>query len=108
MPVISHIWVTASIEMHMPDSIPCQEPKPPKLLDQVRQYLRLQHYSIHTGRSHVDLIVRFIRFHRMRSRDDLLPAEPKIEFFLTHLAVEGNVAPTHGRLDQRRSRRQEG
>jgi integron integrase len=28
----------------------------------------------------------------MRSREDLLPAEPKIESFLTHLAVEGNVA----------------
>ena len=38
----------------------------------------------------MDWIVRFIHFHRMRSRDDLLPAEPKIEAFLTHLAVEGN------------------
>jgi hypothetical protein len=37
----------------------------------VRQYLRLHHYSIHTERSYVDWIVRFIRFHRMRSRDDL-------------------------------------
>ena len=26
------------------------------------------------------------------SSDDLFPAEPKIEVFLTHLAVEGNVA----------------
>jgi hypothetical protein len=57
--------------MHMPDSTLCQEPKQPKLLDQVRQYLRLHHYSIHTERSYVDWIVRFIRFHRMRSRDDL-------------------------------------
>jgi integron integrase len=79
--------------MHMPDSTLCQEPKQPKLLDQVRQYLRLHHYSIHTERSYVDWIVRFIRFHRMRSRDDLFPAEPKIEVFLTHLAMEGNVAP---------------
>ena len=77
----------------MPDSTLCQEIKQPKLLDQVRQYLRLHHYSIHTERSYVDWIVRFIRFHRMRSRDDLFPAEPKIEVFLTHLATEGNVAP---------------
>ena len=77
----------------MPDSMLCQEPKQPKLLDQVRQYLRLHHYSIHTERSYVDWIVRFIRFHRMRSRDDLFPAEPKIEVFLTHLAMERNVAP---------------
>jgi len=77
----------------MPDATLCQEIKQPKLLDQVRQYLRLHHYSIHTERSYVDWIVRFIRFHRMRSRDDLFPAEPKIEAFLTHLAMEGNVAP---------------
>jgi hypothetical protein len=77
----------------MPDSTLSQELKQPKLLDQVRQYLRLHHYSIHTERSYVDWIVRFIRFHRMRSRDDLFPTEPKIEAFLTHLAMEGNVAP---------------
>ena len=28
----------------------------------------------------------------MRSREDLFPAEPKIEAFLTDLAVHGNVA----------------
>jgi integron integrase len=64
----------------------------PKLLDQVRQVLRLHHYSIHTERSYVEWIVRFVRFHQMRSRDDLLPAEQKIESFLTDLAVNGNVA----------------
>jgi site-specific recombinase XerD len=37
--------------------------------------------------------VRYVRFHRMRSRDDLFPPEPKIEAFLTDLAVNGNVAP---------------
>jgi len=74
----------------MPDSTLCQEPKQPNLLDQVRQYLRLHHYSIHTERSYVDWIVRFIRFHRMRSRDDLFPVEPKIEAFLTHLAMEAD------------------
>ena len=85
----------------MPDSMLCQEPKQPKLLDQVCQYLRLHHCSIHTERSYVDWIVRFIRFHRMRSRDDLFPAEPKIEVFLTHLATEGNVAPDHQALLRR-------
>jgi integron integrase len=64
----------------------------PKLLDDVRKVLRLHHYSIHTERSYVDWIVRFIRFHRMRSRKELWPAEPKIESFLTDLAVHGNVA----------------
>jgi integron integrase len=40
----------------------------------------------------VEWIVRFVRFHGMRSRQDLLPAEPKIEAFLTDLAVHGHVA----------------
>jgi integron integrase len=40
----------------------------------------------------VEWIVRFVRFHRMRSREDLFPAEPTIESFLTDLAVHRNVA----------------
>jgi site-specific recombinase XerD len=74
----------------MPDVTRSQHPK---LLDAVRQLLRLHHYSIHTKRSYVEWIVRFVRFHRTRSREDLLPSEPKIEAFLIDLAVHGNVAP---------------
>ncbi len=33
-------------------------------------------------------IVRFVRFHSMQSREDLFPAETKIEEFLTHLTLE--------------------
>jgi site-specific recombinase XerD len=73
----------------MPDATRSQ---PPKLLDEVRHVLRLRHYSIHTERSYVEWIVRFVRFHGMRSRADLFPAEPKIESFLTDLAVNGHVA----------------
>ena len=73
----------------MPDTTRSQ---PPKLLDDVRQVLRLHHYSIHTERSYVEWIIRFARFHGMRSRADLFPAERKIEAFLTDLAVQGNVA----------------
>jgi hypothetical protein len=58
----------------MPASTKSQQPR---LLDQVRQVLRLQHYSIHTERSYVDWIVRYVRFHSMRSREDLLPAESR-------------------------------
>jgi hypothetical protein len=75
----------------MPDTIKSQ---PPKLLDEVRHVLRLHHYSIHTERSYVEWIVRFVRFHAMRSREDLFPAEAKIEAFLTELAVHGEVAPS--------------
>jgi hypothetical protein len=37
--------------------------------EQVRQYLRLPHYSIHSERFYANWIVRFIRFRHMRSRD---------------------------------------
>ena len=74
----------------MPDTTGSQQLK---LLDEARHVLRLYHYSIHTERSYVEWIVRFVRFHAMRSRQDLFPAEPKIEAFLTDLAVHSNVAP---------------
>src|SRR5712691_3501758 len=65
---------------------------PPTLIEDVRRVLRLHHYSIHTERAYVEWIVRFVRFHRMQSRADLVPAEAKIEAFLTDLAIQGNVA----------------
>jgi integron integrase len=64
----------------------------PKLLHQVRNVLRLHHYSIHTERSYLDWIKRYVHFHRMRCREDLADGERKIEAFLTDLAVRGKVA----------------
>ena len=65
----------------------------PKLLKQVRNTMRLHHYSIHTERTYTDWIKRYIGFHQMKSREDLGDAERKIEAYLTHLAVAGKVAP---------------
>jgi hypothetical protein len=59
-----------------------------KLMDEVHEVMRLAHYSIHTEKTYCDWIKRFILFHDMKSRDDLQGGEPKIEKFLTHLAVE--------------------
>jgi len=73
----------------MPDATRSQQPK---RLDDVRRVLRLHHYSMHTERSYVKWIVRFVRFHGMQSRQDLFPAEPKIKAFLTDLAMHGHVA----------------
>jgi integrase len=47
---------------------------------------------MHTKRSSGEWSVRFVRFHGMRSREGLSPAEPTIESFLTDLAVHGHVA----------------
>ena len=63
-----------------------------RLLDQVREVMRLRHYSIRTEQSYSDWIRRYILFHKMRSREELVPGEAKIEMFLSDLAVNGKVA----------------
>ena len=65
-----------------------------KLLDEVRDVMRLHHYSIHTERTYSDWIKRYIRYHRMTDRQDLIDGEARIEVFLTHLAVDKSVAPS--------------
>ena len=64
-----------------------------RLLDQVRDVMRLKHYSIHTERAYCDWIKRYALYHGMTSREDLADGENKIEQFLTHLAIEKNIAP---------------
>ena len=56
--------------------------------------MRLHHYSIHTERAYCDWIKRFVRFHDMTRREDLQGDETKIEAFLTHLALDLDVAPS--------------
>jgi len=46
-------------------------PKDKRLLEEVRDIMRLKHYSIHTERSYCDWIRRFAKFHKMSSRQDL-------------------------------------
>lgn len=63
---------------------------PPKLLDQVRERIRVKHYSIRTETQYVHWIKRFIFFHGKRHPREMGAAE--VEAFLTHLAVAGGVA----------------
>jgi len=63
-----------------------------KLMDQVREVMRLKHYAIRTEKCYCDWIRRFVRFHGMKSRADLSPGTAKIEEFLSDLAVNGQVA----------------
>jgi len=63
-----------------------------RLLDQVREVMRLRHYSIRTEQSYCDWIRRYVKFHTMRAREGLIPGEGKIEMFLSDLAVNGKVA----------------
>jgi integron integrase len=72
----------------MPETTPV--PSAPKLLDQLRDRIRVKHYSIRTETQYVQWVRRFILFHGKRHPRDL--GAPEIEAFLTHLAVEGQVA----------------
>ncbi len=64
----------------------------PRLLDQMRAAVRVRHYSIRTEDTYVDWARRFILFHNKRHPRDMGGAE--VTAFLTHLAVERNVAPS--------------
>ncbi len=65
-------------------------PPPARLLDRVRDKIRLKHYSIRTEQAYVDWIRRFIVFHGKRHPSAL--GAPDVEAFLTHLAVDCTVA----------------
>ena len=63
---------------------------PRKLLDQVRDAIRLKHYSYRTEETSVQWIRRYILFHNKRHPNEM--RTPEIEAFLTHLAIDGQVA----------------
>lgn len=62
----------------------------PKLLDQVRAVLQVQHYAIRTETAYLNWIRRYILFHQKRHPSDM--NTPEIEAFITHLAVEEHVS----------------
>ena len=64
--------------------------QPQKLLDQVRDAIRLKHYAYSTEKTYVYWAKRYVLFHN--KRHPLEMGEKEISEFLTHLAVEENVA----------------
>ncbi len=66
------------------------EQRPKKLLEQVRDAIRLKHYSYQTEKTYVHWIKRYIFFHNKRHPKDMGGRE--IEAFLTDLAVNRKVA----------------
>ncbi len=62
----------------------------PKLLDQLRTFMRTRRYSLRTEQAYLDWIRRFILFHGKRHPRDM--AEQEIVDFLTHLATKRNVS----------------
>lgn len=64
--------------------------RPPKLIDQLREALRLRHYSRRTEQTYCHWVKRYIFFHKMCHPKEM--AEQEINAFLTHLAVKEKVS----------------
>ncbi len=71
-------------------------PRPPlhstRLLDQLRERIRYDHYSLRTEQSYVQWVRRFVHFHGLRHPKDL--GGPEVEAFLAHLANARQVSPS--------------
>jgi integron integrase len=62
----------------------------PKLLDQVRERIRVKHYSLSTEKTYIYWIRFYIRFHGLKHPQDM--GAPEVEAFLSHLATQREVA----------------
>lgn len=65
-------------------------PRGPKLLHQLRQALRVRHYSARTEEAYVGWVRRYVKFHGLRHPGELGPDD--IRRFLTALAERGQSA----------------
>jgi hypothetical protein len=65
-------------------------PKKSKLLNQVRNIIRVKHFSYSTEKTYVDWIFRFIIFHNKNHPKDM--GEQEISQFLTYLATKRKVS----------------
>ncbi|MBF0548370.1 MAG: integron integrase [Candidatus Riflebacteria bacterium] len=67
-----------------------QNKSKPKLLDQMREAIRLKHFSIRTEEAYVQWAKRFIFFHKLRHPKDM--GSEEVRDFLSHLASDRKVA----------------
>jgi site-specific recombinase XerD len=63
-----------------------------RLLDRVRNAIRVRQYSIATEKTYLGWIRKFIVFHNKRHPAEL--SKPEIESFLSFLAVKRQVSPS--------------
>lgn len=54
----------------------------PKLLDQLREALRVKHYSLKTEKSYILWVRRFILFHNKRHPQEM--GTPEVQAFLSY------------------------
>ena len=65
-------------------------PRPARLLDRLRQQIRLRHYSLRTEEAYVGWVRRFVLHHGKQHPKDLGAVE--VQQFLSHLASERGVS----------------
>ncbi len=83
--VIERNTTLAPVKRDMPTA-----PKPPRLLDQVRERIGVLHYARATEKTYLHWIKFYIHFHGLRHPKDMGAAE--VEAFLSHLATVRDVA----------------
>jgi integron integrase len=69
-------------------------PKSP-LMDQIREVLRVKHYSLRTEEAYIGWVLRFLKFHRDLSREWIHPRDlgsAEVVGFLNHLATAQAVS----------------
>jgi integron integrase len=81
------MWHFEKYEVMLKDELKMDKPK---LLEEVRNLIRLKHYSIRTEEAYVYWIKRFVLFHGKKHPAEMGAKE--IGSFLSSLAVQGNVA----------------
>ena len=61
-----------------------------KFMEQCREVMRFRRLALRSEQAYLEWIKRFILFHQKRHPKDM--GEPEVRAFLTHLAVQRNVA----------------
>ena len=69
---------------------PSASVSPPRLLDQVREIIRIKHYSIRTEQAYVQWIRRYILYHGKRHPKDMGATE--VGAFLSSLAITAKMS----------------
>ncbi len=64
--------------------------KAPKLIDRMRQIMRVKHYSLRTEKSYVHWVRRYIFYHNKRHPQEMGAGE--VQSFLSYLAVNQRVS----------------
>lgn len=76
------------------NATPIAAAHPPRLMDRVRESMRVAHYALRTERNYCHWILDYIRHHGRRHPGEMGAAE--VEAYLTHLATQRDVsASTH-------------